>query len=362
MLNCGIIGLPMVGKTTIYNLLTNAAAETSAFLGGKTTANLAAATVPDERIDRLTELYRPRKTIYAQVQFSDVPGLVRGPGPVKGGNPFLEGVRNADLLAHVVRAFPSADVIHVDGSVDPLRDIESMDLELVLSDLELLERKAERLSSNRKPSKEAQAELAFMQRCIAELEQQRPLSGLTVSPVEELVLRNYNLFTLKPMLLIINVDEAGLRSGEYPGREQVEAIAVAHGRRLVTVCGPLEGDIAQLSPADRLEFMAELGIAKPGIVRLAQSAYAALGLISFFTVGDDEVRAWTITRGTDARTAAGKIHTDIERGFIRAEVTRYEDVACLTSIAGGADKRTSRLEGKDYIVQDGDIINFRFNR
>ena len=362
MLNCGIIGLPMVGKTTIYNLLTNAGAETSSFLGGKTSTNLAAAIVPDERIDRLTVLYRPRKTVFAQIQFSDVPGLVRGPGPAKGGNPFLEGVRNADLLVHVVRAFPDPDVIHVDGSIDPARDIATMDLELVISDLELLERKADRLENNRKLAKEGAAELAFIRRCAAELEQGRPLSLLSVSEDEQAVLRNYNLFTLKPLLLVVNIDEPGLRSGEYRGREQVERAAAARGVQAIAVCGPLEADIAQLPADDRPMFMADLGIAKPGIVRLAQAAYAALGLISFFTVGEDEVRAWTIVRGTDARRAAGKIHTDIEHGFIRAEVTRYDDVAGLASIAGGADKHSSRLEGKDYVVQDGDIINFRFNR
>lgn len=362
MLTCGIIGLPMVGKTTVFNLLTNAGAETSRFLGGKAEVNTAAATVPDRRIDRLTALYHPKKTTYAQVQFSDIPGLVRGPGQPKGVNPFLEGVRSADVLVHVVRAFGGDEVSHVDGSVDPVRDVETMDLELVLSDIDLLERKVDRIERNRKLSRDSGPELDLLRRCVAHLEGGSPLHALAVSAGEEAMLAGYNLFTQKPLILVVNIDEEQLRSGTYPGKETITQLAAARGIEALDVCGTLEAEIVQLPNEERDLFMADLGIDSPGTEKLARAAYRALGLISFFTVGEDEVRAWTIARGTDARHAAGKIHSDIERGFIRAEVTRYADLANLASLQGGKDKEYARLEGKEYIVEDGDVASFRFNR
>ncbi len=362
MLTCGVIGLPMVGKTTVFNLLTNAGAETSRFLGGKAEVNTASAIIPDRRVDRLAALYRPIKTTYADVQFSDIPGLVRGPGQPKGVNPFLEGVRGADVLVHVVRAFRADGVSHVDGSVDPARDIETMDLELVLSDIDLLERRIERIEKNRKQLRESGPELELLRRCASHLEGGAPLHTLELAAAGRAMLKASNLFSGKPLILVINIDEEQLRSGAYPNKETVARLAATRGIEALEVCGSLEGEIAGLAPEDREPFMADLGIDRLGAERLAEAAYRALGLISFFTVGEDEVRAWTIARGTDARHAAGKIHSDIERGFIRAEVMRYTDIAALPDVSGGKDKEFARLEGKEYVVADGDIISFRFNR
>lgn len=362
MLTAGIVGLPMVGKTTIFNLMTSAGAETSKFFSGRTETNTGMATVPDRRVDFLSALYRPRRTIYAQVQCSDVPGLVRGAAQGAGvGNQFLDGIRQVDLLVQVLRAFENPDVPHVDGSIDLLRDVETVELELLLADMDLLEKRISRIKGGKKITKENAAELVVLEKCLEALETETPLNRLELTEQERLALRNYNFFTEKPVIWVVNTDEQQFKTGDYPGCARLKQLAEQRGILLLEVCGQLEMEIAQLSGEDRELFMADLGIAELGTARLARAIYHALGLISFFTVGEDEVKAWTIRRGTVAQKAAGKIHSDIERGFIRAEVVAYADLERLGSMAAVKEAGLSRLEGRDYVVQDGDIINFRFN-
>lgn len=358
----GIVGLPMVGKTTIFNLVTNAGVETSGYLTGKTETNVGMAKVPDKRIDYLSDMYKPKKTTYAQIQFSDVPGLVRGSSQGKGvGNRFLDSIRKSDLLVHVVRAFENPGVPHSDGSIDPLRDVETIDMELLLADLDLVEKRIERIKGGKKVKKEAAAELEVLQKLLEALENEVPLHRVELSEKEREMLQNYSFFSEKPVILVVNTDERQFKAGEYPRKQELEALAAEKGIKLIEVCGQLEMEIAQLPEEDRDIFMEDLGITESGIDRLARAAYDQLGLISFFTVGEDEVKAWTIKKGTDARKAAGKIHTDMERGFIRAEVIHFDDLKECGSMAAAREKGLVRLEGKDYVVKDGDILNIRFN-
>lgn len=362
MFTAALIGLPMVGKTTIFNLVTAAGLETSKFLSGKSETNVGTALVPDRRIDFLSQLYRPRKTTYAQIQFSDAPGLVRGASQGKGvGNRFLDAIRNVQLLVHVVRIFHEPDVLHVDGIVDSLRDVETINVELLLADIELVEKRIERIRAGKKVTKENEAELAVLHKCLQALENEAPVGQLDLTPGERSLLINYSFFTDKPLILVANTDEEQFRSGDYPGRERLRQLAAEKGLQLIEICGLVEMEIQQLPGEDRQPFMEDLGLKETGVGRLARAAYDTLGLISFFTVGEDEVKAWTIARGLDARRAAGKIHSDLERGFIRAEVVRYEDLEELGNMARVKEKGLARLEGKDYIVQDGDIMNIRFN-
>lgn len=361
-LNCGLIGLPMVGKTTIFNLLTGAGAETSNFLTGKTETNIRAAVVPDKRVDFLSGIYRPRKTVHAQIRFSDVPGLVRGSSQGKGvGNQFLNAIRSVDMLAHVVRAFVNEDVPHVDGGIDPLRDIETINLELLFADMEIVDKRIERIKGGKKVKKENVVELEVMEKCLNALENEISIGRLDLSETEKLVLKNYSFLTEKPMLLVVNTDERQFKTKTYPGREELHTYAAGRGLPVLEICGKIEMEINQLPDEDKEIFLADLGVSQSGIDRLARAAYDYLGLISFFTVGEDEVKAWTIQKGTMARQAAGKIHSDIERGFIKAEVAKYRDLENLGSMAKVKEKGLSRLEGKEYIVEDGDIILFRFN-
>ncbi len=361
-LNCGLIGLPMVGKTTIFNLLTGAEAETSNFLTGKTETNRGTAVVADRRVDFLSNIYKPRKTIHAVIQFSDVPGLVQGSSQGQGvGNQFLNSIRNTDMLAHVVRSFTSTEAPHASGGVNPLRDIETINVELLLADMEVIEKRIERIESGKKIKKENTFELEVLKKCLNALENEKTIGRLDLNENEKLVLKNYSFLTEKPILLVLNMDEQQFKTKSYPGKELVEAYAGEQGMPLLEICGKIEMEISQLPAPDRELFMADLDISESGIDRLARAAYDYLGLISFLTVGADEVKAWTIHRNTCAREAAGKIHSDIERGFIRAEVVKYQDLEELGSMASVKEKGLSRLEGKDYIVEDGDIINFRFN-
>ncbi len=361
-LNCGLIGLPMVGKTTIFNLLTGASAETSGFFTGKTETNVGIAKVPDRRVDYLSDMYRPRKTTYAQIKFSDVPGLVRGSSEGKGvGNQFLNAIRDVDLLVHVVRSFENPDVPHVDDSIDPLRDIETIALEILLADMELVEKRIERIKSGKKIKKENVLELEILEKCLNALENEMPIGSIDLSDEEKLILKNYNFLTEKPLMLVVNTDEDQFKSKSYTGKDELEAYAAARGLSVLEICGRIEMEISQLPDEDKEMFLEDLGATQSGIDRLVRAAYDYLGLISFFTVGEDEVKAWTIRKRTDAKQAAGKIHSDIERGFIRAEVVKYNDLEGLGSMAMIKEKGLSRLEGKEYIVEDGDIIRFRFN-
>lgn len=358
----GLVGLPMVGKTTIFNLVTNASAETSNFLTGKTETNVGTARVPDRRVDFLSNLYKPKSTKYAQIQFSDVPGLVRGSSQGKGvGNQFLDGIRNADLLVHVVRAFKNTDVPHVDGGIEPMRDIETINMELLFADMDLIDKRIQRIQGGKKITKEAAVELEVLKKCLSALENEVPLHQVELTEDERLSLRNYNFLTERPMIFVINTDEEQFKAKDYPQKAELEEMAAQRGLKMIEVCGLMEMEISQLAQEDRELFMSDLGIEELGVDRLSRAAYDFLGLISFFTVGEDEVKAWTIRKDTDAKRAAGKIHSDIERGFIRAEVVKYNDLVELGSMAKIKEKGLARLEGKEYIVQDGDIINFRFN-
>lgn len=361
-LTTGLIGIPMVGKTTLFNLLTNSNMETSNFLSGKTETHVGTAQVPDKRIDFLSKMYNPRKTTYAKIQVSDVPGLVRGASQGQGvGNKFMDSVRNVDMLVHVVRAFNNSDVPHVEDTINPLRDIETINTELLFADIELLDKRIERIKAGKKVKKEQLQEMEVLQKLLNALENEQPLSAVELSEQEEEMLQHYSFFTEKPMLLVINIDEEQFRSGEYPHRAEVEAWATQRDIPVLEICGLMEMEISQLPEEDRQLFMEDLGITDSGIDRLAQATYERLGLISFFTTGEDEVKAWTIRRNIDAKRAAGKIHSDIERGFIRAEVVKYHHLVEQGSMAKLKEEGKYRLEGKEYIVQDGDIINFRFN-
>lgn len=361
-LSCGIIGLPTVGKTTLFNLLTKAGLETSGFMTGKTNTHTQLAQIPDDRIETLVEMNGPRKITYANVEVTDVPGLVRGSSQGKGsGNDFLMAVQEVSALIHVVRAFENEQVIHVDGSVDILRDLETLNLELIFSDLQLIETRIARINDSKKKTKEHELELSGLKKLQGALEEEKPLSQIDLAAEERDALRHIQFLTEKPMILVVNVDEKQLVNRDYPSRKAVLEYAEEKGLPLLEVCLKTEVEIDALGLEDQQMFLEDLGISERGIKRIAQTVYERLGLISFLTAGEIEVRAWTIPKGLNAKQAAGKIHSDIERGFIRAETVSFRDLVEQGSMAKVKEKGLARLEGKDYIVQDGDIINFRFN-
>ncbi len=355
-LSCGIIGLPMTGKSTFFNLLTQAGVSTSNFFSGKTSANMGTALVPDRRIDYLSQLFKPKKTTYAQLELIDVPGLTPG-----ASTEFLNAVRDSDALVHVVRAFRNDQVLHVENSLDVMRDLENIQTELILNDLQLVETRLERINAGKKKKMENPIEEDVLLKLKPQLENEVPLSAIELSEEEQEGLRHMTFLSAKPVLLVVNVDEEQLTKGSFPKQEELAAWAEAHNAVWLPICAQTEAEISQLPEEDRALFMEELGLSQPGIVRLAQSIYELLGLISFLTAGEDEVRAWPIRKGTVARKAAGKIHSDIERGFIRAETVAFADLEATGSMAAAREKGLFRLEGKEYVVQDGDIINFRFN-
>jgi GTP-binding protein YchF len=358
----GLVGLPLVGKTTFFNLLTNAHAEISNYASGKVASNIGSAKIPDHRIDFLSKLYNPKKTTYAQIDFTDVPGLVSGSSAGKGvGNQFLEDIRKVDALVHIVRAFENPEVMHVEGSVDPMRDIETINLELLFADLGIIDNRINRIQGSKKVTKENLAELEVLKKCKEGLEEGLLIHQINLTDEERDLLKTFSFLSEKPMILVINIDEDSLKSVTYPQKEDLLNYARERNVPIIEVCAKAEMEISELEEEDRQLFMEELGIKKSGIDILASTTYDFLGLISFLTAGEDEVRAWTIKNGTDAKKAAGKIHSDIERGFIRAEVVKFKDLEELGSMVKVKEKGLYRLEGKEYIVQDGDIINFRFN-
>ncbi|NLF80093.1 MAG: redox-regulated ATPase YchF [Clostridia bacterium] len=361
-LSCGIIGLPLSGKTTIFNLLTGMQAPTSDFFTGKTSTNAGRALIPDERVDYLSAMFKPKKTTYAQVDMVDVPGLVRGSSQGEGsGNEFLATIRNADLLTHVARAFENDEILHAEDSIDILRDIATIDMELLFADLQIIENRLSRINAAAKKKTEHPLELPTLAKCQEFLLTEKPLKLLQLSAEERESVKHIPFLTDKPLLIIINVDEKQQAAADYPGRQDVEQYCAEQGYKWLTVCAKTEVEIAQLQPEDRPLFLEELGVSEPGVSRIAKAIYDQLGLISFLTAGEDEVRAWTIRRDLPAKAAAGKIHSDIERGFIRAETVAFADLQSCGSMAAARDKGCFRLEGKEYPVKDGDIINFRFN-
>lgn len=355
----GLIGLPSTGKTTFFNLLTSEKAETGS---GKTEANMGTARVPDRRIDFLSELYHPRKTLYAQIDFIDVAGLVTGQdGQKSGAGKFLNDVRVCDALVHVLRAFRDSVVPYGEESLNPVRDLENVETELLFADMELIEKRMERIRTGKKITKENQEELERLEKCYQVLEEGKSMRDVDLSEEERTVMRNYAFLTEKPRLAVVNLDEEQFKIKDYPQREELVALCQEKNIPLLEICAQMELEIGELSEEDKALFMADLGLEETGIELLARNVYVHLGLIAFFTVGEDEVRAWTIPQGISAKEAAGKIHSDIERGFIRAEVVKYKDIYELGSMVKVKEKGLFRLEGKTYIVEDGDIINFRFN-
>ncbi len=358
----GITGLANAGKSTIFNSLTGLGVSTEPYA---TTAGEPAqgmARVPDARIDRLSEIFKPKKTTYATVQFVDYLGLTKG--DAKQNRSVCEFVKDADALVHVVRAFEDETVVHPLGGVDPARDVETVETELILGDLELVERRLENMEqSARKGKKPDPAEQAVLVKCRDALEGERPLRDVEFSREEIKAMRHLQFLSVKPQVVVINIGEDDLGTERAARWEQTVSARYAESSSVmvITLSGKIEMEIAELPGEEADAFLADLGIDEPALNRLIRASYENMGLIPFFTVGDDEVRSWPIRRGDDALAAAGKIHSDIQRGFIRAEVISYDDFIAHGSMSSARDKGVLRLEGKTYPVQDGDIINFRFN-
>ncbi len=361
-MHIAIIGLPNSTKTTVFNALTRGNLETAAYSSGVFTVHSAVVDVPDARVDRLSAMFKPRKTTYAQVTYTDVAGLAKGVSEGGLSGPLLNTISQSDALLHVVRAFDDPEVPHSEGSVDPRRDVEIIDGELLLSDMIIVERRIERRAAQLKTGGDKQArqnneiELELFERLKAHVDENGPLRDMDLTPAELKMLRNYGLLTLKPMLIVVNVGDdaaAPIMQRLADHRHRQTALAPIQGR--------LEMELAQMPPEEASEFLASYGIAEPGLNRIIRQSYELLGLQSFFTVGEDEVRAWTTPVGANAVEAAGVIHTDLARGFIRAEVISYEDMIAAGSLAAARQRGLLRLEGKEYIVKDGDILNIRFN-
>ncbi|MGQ9561546.1 MAG: redox-regulated ATPase YchF [Candidatus Oleimicrobiaceae bacterium] len=359
----GIAGLPLSGKTTLFNALTRGHAKVDTFLGAKEEAHLAAVKVPDPRLDVLARLFQPKKVTPTTVEYTDVAGVEKGVTAKSGLSDQLLGkLRTVDALLVVLRLFANEQVLHPEGSIDPRRDLALLHTEFVLSDLSIVEHRLDKLRKSvpKTHSTEEQKELQLMERCLALLEKERPLRELAVSPEEDRLMRPYQFLTAKPLLVVLNIGEEQVAEGEAIAAAHA-ALAEGSGSDICAVCAKLEMEIAQLEPAEAELFFREMGIKEPAMSRLVRKSYDLLGLVTFFTYVSDEVRAWTVPRGTTAKRAAGAVHTDIERGFIRAEVVSCADLQAQGSLARCREQGLVRLEGKDYLVQDGDVVTFRFN-
>ncbi len=359
----GIVGLPNVGKSTMFNAITKAGAECANYPFCTIEPNVGVVPVPDERLDKLTKMYHPEKTTHAVIEFVDIAGLVKGASKGEGlGNKFLSHIREVDSIVEVVRCFDDPNVVHVDGSIEPLRDIETINLELIFADMETIEKRLDRAKKQLKADKKVQIEIDLLEKIKQTLEAGKSARTMEFSQEEKELLKDTYLLTLKPILYIANVSEEQLENAENDTNVQkVKQYATAENASVIPLCVKIEEELAGLEDSDKQEMLEALGLEESGLDKVIKASYDLLGLMSFLTAGEPEVRAWTIKKGTKAPSAAGKIHTDIERGFIRAEVVSYDDLIKEGSMNAVKEKGLLRSEGKEYIMQDGDIVLFRFN-
>jgi GTP-binding protein YchF len=366
-LSIGIVGLPNVGKSTLFNALSGASVLAANYPFATKDPNVGIVPVPDERLQKLSALYKPKKTTPAALEFVDIAGLVKGASKGEGlGNQFLGNIREVNAVAHVLRCFDDPDVVHVDGAVDPLRDKDVVDTELALKDLESLEKKRDRRVKESKapgkPGEEAKADVLVYDKLKAALDAGRPARSVALSDDEKVRARELFLLTMKPVLYVANVDEAQLgTAGDHPLVKKVAQLAQSEGAQWVAICSKVEAEIQQLPVGDRKEFLETVGLSEPGLNKLVRKGFELLGLQSYFTAGEDECRAWVVRKGARAPEAAGVIHTDFERGFIKAEVIQWDELLRFGSEAAAKSKGALRIEGKEYVVHDGDVMHFMFN-
>ena len=360
----GIVGLPNVGKSTLFNALTNAGAQSANYPFCTIEPNVGVVAVPDSRLDELAKMYNPELYTPAVIEFVDIAGLVRGASKGEGlGNKFLSHIREVDAVVHVVRCFENNDIIHVDGSVDPIRDVETINLELIFSDIEIIERRIDNLKKAMKGDKTLAPKVELYERVLAALMDGKTARSLDFTDEEAEMMGDVALLTIKPVIYAANISESDIGSdlSENPYYQKVVEFAASEKSEVIPVCAEIEAEIAELDGDDKEMFLADLGIEESGLDRLIKASYSLLGLISYLTAGPKEVRAWTITKGTKAPQAAGKIHSDFERGFIRAEIVSFDDLMACGTMNAAKEKGLVRSEGKEYVIADGDIVLFRFN-
>ncbi len=360
----GIVGLPNVGKSTLFNAITKAGAEAANYPFCTIEPNVGVVTVPDERLKVLTDMYNARKTVYTTIEFYDIAGLVKGASKGEGlGNKFLGHIREVAAICHVVRAFEDENVVHVDGKINPLSDIETINMELILSDMEVLERRIQRTTKNLKGDKSLQAELDILKEIMAVLEEGKSARTMDLSEEDAEFVKSLDLLSYKPIIYVANVAEDGVADAdENPHVQAIREFAATEGSEVVVISAKVESEIAELEDEEKMMFLEELGIDESGLDKLIKASYKLLDLISFLTAGEPEVRAWTVKRGSKAPQAAGKIHSDFEKGFIRAETIAYDKlIECGGNLATAKEKGLIRSEGKEYIVKDGDVMHFLFN-